>query len=89
MGSILMSELSALRSDFPATIAEVRGYGLMVGMELTRDAEPVVAAMRDRKILVNGTDQTVLRFLPPLIIQEEHIRTTVRTLAEILGNLPA
>jgi acetylornithine aminotransferase len=89
MGALLKKELEALRSTFPATIAEVRGFGLMVGAELTREAEPVVAAMRERKILVNGTDQTVLRFLPPLIIEEEHIRTAIAHLADVLGNLPA
>ena len=59
----------------------------MLGMELNRDAEPVVVAMREKGILINGTDQTVLRFLPPLIVQEEHIEETVKELRGILSGL--
>ena len=55
--------------------------------KLDRDCEPVVAAMRDSHILINGTDRTVLRFLPPLIVREEHIRTTIEALRDVLDGM--
>jgi acetylornithine/succinyldiaminopimelate/putrescine aminotransferase len=85
LGTIFLAGLRSLQSRFPSRIREVRGYGLMLGIELDREGEPVVAAMRDRNILINCTDQTVLRFLPPLIITEEHIAETLKALGEILG----
>jgi adenosylmethionine-8-amino-7-oxononanoate aminotransferase len=55
--------------------------------KLDRDCEPVVAAMRDRYILINGTDRTVLRFLPPLIVREEQIRTTIEALRDVMDGM--
>jgi acetylornithine/N-succinyldiaminopimelate aminotransferase len=83
IGAYLLEGLERLQKEFPGEIAEVRGRGLMVGCELTSEAEPVVTAMRERKILVNGTDQTVIRFVPPLIIGREHVDAAITALAEI------
>jgi acetylornithine/succinyldiaminopimelate/putrescine aminotransferase len=57
----------------------------MVGLELLVEADPVVAAVRDRGILINATDKTVLRFVPPLIVGAEDIEATVAALREVLG----
>ena len=84
MGKILISALLNLAQEFPIIIREVRGIGLMVGLELTVECEPVVSAMREHHILLNCTDGKVLRFLPPLIIEEEHITRTVNALREVL-----
>lgn len=86
MGAILRSRLLNLQSEFPALISEVRGFGLMLGIRLTRDCEPVVTGMRKRGVLINGTDQTVLRFLPPLTINEQHIDETIRALKSCLAD---
>jgi acetylornithine/N-succinyldiaminopimelate aminotransferase len=88
MGNHLMSNLSKLKQEFPALVKEVRGYGLMVGMELTREGEGIVARMRDKNVLINCTNQNVLRFLPPLIINEGHVEETVSKLREVFKALP-
>jgi acetylornithine/succinyldiaminopimelate/putrescine aminotransferase len=53
-----------------AFVKEVRGYGLMWGLELARDAGPVVAAGLAQGVIVNRTADTVVRLLPPLVITE-------------------
>ena len=83
VGRYFKSMLLKLQEEFPAIVREVRGYGLMIGIDLHRNADPIVTAMRERKILINGTADTVLRFLPPLIINEQHIDETVSSLQEI------
>ena len=83
MGKILNARLLELKQEFPRIVKEVRGYGLMVGMELTREGETFVGELRDRGILLNCTNQNVLRFLPPLTIGKDHIDETVRNLREI------
>jgi predicted acetylornithine/succinylornithine family transaminase len=83
-GNQLLSSLATLQKDHPATVKEVRGLGLMVGMELAVPGDPVVAQMRDRGILINCTDTTVLRLLPPLIIGPEHVDQTCATLESVL-----
>jgi len=89
MGHLLLSELRTLATEFPTLVRDVRGAGLMAGMELSVECEPAVVAMRDRGILINGTDRTVLRFLPPLIVQAIHIKRTVKALREVLGEMAA
>jgi acetylornithine/succinyldiaminopimelate/putrescine aminotransferase len=87
MGNLLKSKLFELRKEFPSIVRDVRGLGLMVGAELDRECEPIVTAMRERRILVNCTDQTVLRFLPPLIVNQANIEETVGCLREVLTEL--
>ncbi|MEW6511979.1 MAG: acetylornithine/succinylornithine family transaminase [Bacteroidota bacterium] len=87
LGGRLMNGLSLLGAEFPRLVKEVRGFGLMAGIELTRSGDGVVDAMRDRGILINCTDSTVLRFLPPLIIHESHVDETVMALRGILASL--
>jgi acetylornithine/N-succinyldiaminopimelate aminotransferase len=67
-------------------VVEVRGIGLMLGMELNSAAlaRDVVAELLRRKILINRTSETVLRFLPPYIIEKEHVDRVIRALAEVL-----
>ena len=55
-------------------VKEVRGAGLMWGLELTRDAAPVVPAGLARGVIVNRTAETVVRLLPPLVITESRGR---------------
>jgi acetylornithine/N-succinyldiaminopimelate aminotransferase len=55
------------------TVKEVRGKGLMWGLELSADAAPVVPAALERGVIVNRTAATVVRLLPPLIITEPEI----------------
>ena len=49
---------------------DVRGAGLIWGLELTSDAAPVVPAALERRVVVNRTAETVVRLLPPLVITE-------------------
>jgi acetylornithine/N-succinyldiaminopimelate aminotransferase len=82
MGNLLKSKLVKLKVSYPTIIAEVRGKGLMVGVELTQEGDSIVTAMRDRGVLINCTNNNVLRFLPPLVIREEHIEKTIKELDE-------
>jgi predicted acetylornithine/succinylornithine family transaminase len=84
MGELLKQELEALAGAFPGRVKEIRGTGLMLGMELRSQADPIVASMREKGILINATDGTVLRFVPPLIVKEEQIRETIGALRRSL-----
>ncbi len=84
VGGYLLARLRSLQEEFPRHVREVRGFGLMVGMELNGEGESVVTAMRGRKVLINCTDQTVLRFVPPLTIANRHVDETCTALRECL-----
>lgn len=87
MGELLRSELVRLQEEFPSLVKEVRGFGLMIGMELTRACDSVVKELRENYILLNCTDKTVLRFLPPLIIRKKHIEEVAQSLREIFSKM--
>ncbi|MFI5295471.1 MAG: acetylornithine transaminase [Thermodesulfovibrionales bacterium] len=73
MGKYLKKRLEEMKKEFPSVIAEVRGMGLLIGMELTRDGMPIVKACMDRGLLINCTAGNILRFMPPLIVTEKEI----------------
>ncbi len=73
MGKYLQKGLEDLKKEFPSKIADIRGLGLLVGMELTRDGAPVVESCLERGVLINCTSGNVLRFTPPLIVTEKEI----------------
>ena len=89
VGAYFLDRLQQLAAKH-ASIREVRGRGLMIGLELASavHAGAVTAAMLDRYIILNRTSETVLRFLPPYILQRKHVNQTVAALDEILTGDP-
>ncbi|MHB1699181.1 MAG: aspartate aminotransferase family protein [Acidobacteriaceae bacterium] len=67
-------------------IVDVRGMGLMLGVELNSAdlAKQVADDMMERRIIINRTSDTVLRFLPPFTLEREHIDTAMTALDEVL-----
>jgi acetylornithine/succinyldiaminopimelate/putrescine aminotransferase len=59
----------------------------MAGAELDRSGDGITDAMREKCILINCTDTTVLRFLPPLIIEASHVDETIATLRGVLASI--
>jgi predicted acetylornithine/succinylornithine family transaminase len=70
-------------------VKEVRGAGLMWGLDLTIDAAPVVQEAAARGLIVNRTSETVVRLLPPLIITTAEIDTALDRLDQALGAVGA
>jgi len=66
-------------------VKEARGRGLMWGLELTEVAAPIVAAARERHLLVLTAGPNVIRIVPPLTISREEIERGVTILAEVLS----
>ena len=73
------------------SIVDVRGRGLMIAAELDSAdlAKLAVAEMLKRRILINCTSDTVLRFLPPYILEREHVDTAIAALNEIFTEYTA
>jgi len=72
-------------ADRRARVAEVRGRGLMWGLELTEPAAPFVAAARERHVLVATAGPTVVRLIPPLVITQEELERGVAILEDVLA----
>ena len=85
LGNYFQNGLQAL--NLPS-IREVRGLGLMIGLELRSRATPVAQSLMDRGILVLLAGATVLRFLPPLTITRAEIDQVLAALADVLCPQP-
>jgi len=68
-----------------AGVKEVRGRGLMLAAEVDAEGSAVVAAMRQRGVLVNSTGPTTIRMVPPLILAHEEVDETIAALEGVLG----
>ncbi|MFZ5453168.1 MAG: aspartate aminotransferase family protein [Thermodesulfobacteriota bacterium] len=82
-GDYLEEKGRELQQRFPV-IKEVRGLGLIWGLELTQEGAPVVNACRERGLLINCTQGNILRFLPPLIVTKEQLDKGLEILAAAL-----
>lgn len=83
-GRRLRAGLEALGARRPGTLGEVRGLGLMIGVDLHVDGGRLLHAARERGLLVNVIDGRILRLLPPLIVGEAEIDEALRVLDEAL-----
>ena len=82
LGSYLRQRLQRIESPL---IREVRGLGLMVGIELKVRAMPIVQALMAHGVMALTAGPTVLRLLPPLVITQEQLDSVVETLALVLA----
>lgn len=85
-GDYLRSKLEQLASD---QMVEVRGAGVLLGVEFKQSVKPLIAAAAERQLLVINAGETVLRLCPPLIITMEQIDVAVNVLADCLQELGA
>jgi predicted acetylornithine/succinylornithine family transaminase len=73
LGDYFLKELKMIQKENPAQILEIRGLGFMIGVELNKPCSGIVGEFRGKGILVNCTNENVLRILPPLISTKENI----------------
>ncbi|KAF2806206.1 acetylornithine and succinylornithine aminotransferase [Mytilinidion resinicola] len=75
----------ALQNRFPSIITEIRGKGLILGLQLSQDPTPVITAARERGLLVITCGTNTLRFVPPLVISEAEIEEGMKILGEAMA----
>ena len=84
VGAYLQQELKRVTETYAAA-KEVRGRGFIQGLVLDIPARPIVEQALAEGVLFNSTQDTVLRFLPPFVLQEKHVDKGVRVLKKLLG----
>jgi len=77
--------LRKLATDFPKHVAGVRGMGYLVGIQLTSDPSPYIAAARERGLLAPSSGNNVMRLLPPLNATPDELAKSVQIFREVLG----
>ncbi len=88
IGEYLTGELEILGKKYPF-FKEVRGVGLMIGMSLTIPGAEIVKKGHERGVLLNVTHDTVLRFVPPLVVTKQEINAMIAILDGIFAEVKA
>jgi len=83
-GRLFRAGLEKLARRHPRLVREVRGRGLMLGMELARPGAGIVDRCRDMGLLINCTHERVLRFLPPMTIGKREVSLALKALSRSL-----
>lgn len=86
LGDYFLTKLDILQRENTAQIIDVRGLGFMLGVELNRPCSNIIEEFRKKGILVNCTNENVLRILPPLIATQENIDHFIVQFKSIISN---
>src|SRR5690242_13720131 len=89
MSLSLKQKLASVVDRHPGVLAEVRGEGLLIGLKAVMPSADVVTALREQKLLTVGAGENVVRFLPPLIVNEAEIDHAVASLERACAALSA
>ena len=77
--------MDKLRMIESPNIREVRGMGLMIGIELKRKVSPYIKALQEKKIIALNAGMTVIRLLPPLVITYQQLDHLVGVLTDVVA----
>lgn len=83
-GKIFREHFEQLQSQYPELVKEVRGRGLILGLQLSQDPTPIVTAARERGLLIITAGTNTLRFVPSLTVSEEEIAEGFKILNEAI-----
>ena len=81
----LKDKLNVLKDKFPDKIKDVRGKGLMMGMELYGPAGDVVSKLLKKGVILISAGTNIIRFVPPLVVEKEHIDVMCEKLEEVFS----
>ncbi len=84
LGGYFKAKLEELQAKYKI-VKEVRGLGLMLGVELRYDVHNIILKVMDRGVLILDAGRNVLRFLPPLVIEKEQINKAISVLDTVVG----
>lgn len=82
MGKYFMEQLREIKNP---VIKEIRGKGLLIGVELKENARPYCEKLKDNGLLCKDTHETVIRFAPPLVISKDEINWAMERIKKVLG----
>jgi 4-aminobutyrate aminotransferase len=84
VGDVMMTKLKAMATRHDV-VTDVRGWGLMIGVELSRNRDAVIEECFRRGVLVLGAGPNTIRISPPLVVDEEQVECAVETLSAAIS----
>jgi acetylornithine/N-succinyldiaminopimelate aminotransferase len=85
MSGLIYARLNEMKARYPGIIREVRGLGLMIGIEFSIPVRPIILDLLDNGFLAGAAGENVLRLLPPLIIEPQHVDEALAAIDAAVG----
>ena len=82
-----ISELNKIRQDYPNIIKEVRGVGLLIGLQLYTDQTKFIKKLEDNKLLTMRAAENVVRILPPLNVKKQEINIAIKIIRKVCNQI--
>tara|TARA_B100001029_G_scaffold179397_1_gene188743 strand:+ start:796 stop:1965 length:1170 start_codon:yes stop_codon:yes gene_type:complete len=82
-----ISELKKIKEDYPGIIKEVRGIGLLLGLQLYNDQNKFIKKLEDNKLLVIKAGENVVRILPPLNVKKQEIDLAIKIMRKVCNHI--
>ena len=82
-----LSELNKIKDDYPEIIKEVRGIGLLIGLQLFNDQTKFIKKLEDNKLLTIKAGENVVRILPPLNVKKQEIDLAIKIIRKVCDQL--
>ena len=82
-----ISELNKIKEDYPEIIKEVRGIGLLLGLQLYNDQSKFIKELEDNKLLTMRAGENVVRILPPLNVKKQEIDLAIKIIRKVCDKL--
>ena len=82
-----ISELNKIKEDYPKIIKEVRGIGLLIGLQLYNDQTKFIKKLEDNKLLTMRAGENVVRILPPLNVKKQEIDLAIKIIRKVCDKL--
>ena len=87
ISSYFNSELIKIKNDYPKLIKEVRGTGLLIGLQLFKEQAKFIKKLEDNKLLTIRAAENVVRILPPLNVKKSEINLAINIIRKVCKNL--
>ena len=82
-----ISELNKTKEDYPEVIKEVRGIGLLIGLQLYNNQSEFIKKLEDNKLLTMKAGENVVRILPPLNVKKQEIDLAIKIIRKVCDQL--
>ena len=87
VGNYLKNKLDELKNTYPKTIKEVRGEGLILGIQVEGESRNFVEKLREKNLLTVPAAENIVRILPPLILEESHVDEGIKIIKSLCEEL--
>ena len=82
-----ISELKKIKEDYPQIIKEVRGIGLLIGLQLYTNQTKFIKKLEDNRLLTMRAGENVVRILPPLNVKKQEIDLAIRIIRKVCNKI--